>query len=294
MNHLSVTYVNPTTFDDHFTVKFKLRDHHVVDKWVERLTSAQQKYQIDDPSRFYGFGSVEKQIQDALIRINQCINVINDHKPIITKRLSDVNDQDTLNYLHHVFEIYHGMLDQQTHQFWMDCPLNVRTALADLNVLVHRCESVSRYNGKRQVITYYGLPKTKQLDNSDYQYFTSDVTFGTVYLNYVEIGKTLEDLTFDNDQYISDDAFKPWRHYSADFNIQFWSSTSRQIEERHVKIKEYYEKHKQFFADRELSLDHPYLSFGLIPLADIESELNEQHLLEKIEQRQWVSEVKLT
>lgn len=294
MNYLNITYVNPTTSADPFIVKFKLRDHHVVDKWVERLTSAQEKYQIDDPGRFYGFGSLEDQINDSLIRINQCINAINDHEKIITRRLKSVDDQDTLNYLHHIFETYHGMLDKQTHQFWVDCPLNVRTALADLNVLVHRCESVSRYNKKRQVITYYGLPKTQQLAVEDYNHFASDITFGTVYLNYVEIGKTLEDLTFDNDQYISDEAFKPWRHYSADFNIQFWSSDSRQIEERHAKIKEYYEKHKQFFVDRELPLDHPYLSFGLIPLADIESDLSEQQLLKEIEQRQWVLEVKLT
>lgn len=295
MNYLNITYTDPNKILDPFSLRFKLRTHDVVDKWCERLTSAQEKYQIDDPGRFYGFGSVEDQANNSLVRINQCINVINDHKKIILRRLKSIDDQDTLNYLHHIFETYHGMLDKQTHQFWEDCPISVRTALANLNVLVHRCESVSRYNNKRHVVTYYGLPKTKQFDIEDYQQFTSAITFGTVYLNYVEIGKTLEDLTFDNDQYISDEAFKPWRHYSADFNVQFWSADGRQIEERHAKIKEYYEKHQKFFDDLDLiTIDHPYLKCGLIPLADIDEDLSKDWILAEIEKRQWVSEVKLT
>ena len=294
MNYLKITYGNKGLSIDSFTLTFKLRNQTITEKWCDRLILAQQQYSIDDTKRFYGFGSLDIQIADALIRINQCVNVINDHEKIITRQLTDINDQDTLNYLHHIFETYHGMLDQQTHKFWQNCPLEVRTALADLNVLVHRCESVSRYNNKRHVVTYYGLPKTEILDDNDYQHFTSDIIFGTVYLNYVEIGKTLEDLTFDNDQYISDEAFKPWRHYSADFNVQFWSSETRQVRERHAKIKQYYDKHKTFFDERNLPFTHPYLSPGLIPLADIESELTDQEILEQIEQRQEVLAVQLT
>jgi hypothetical protein len=38
-------------------------------------------------------------------------------------------------------------------------------------------------------------------------YGDKQIKFGTVYLNYCEIGKTVEDLANDNDKYIGDDAF---------------------------------------------------------------------------------------
>ena len=45
--------------------------------------------------------------------INNCIDIINTYKPgFIEKRLYDTIDQDTLNYLHHIFEVYHGMLNE--------------------------------------------------------------------------------------------------------------------------------------------------------------------------------------
>lgn len=219
--HLYIKYSNPSDSLDTFTLQYKLRDNPVVPKWCERVELAQKKYTIDDPGRFYGFGNVDDQKADAVDRINTCIDTINNFETIVDRRLNSIDDQDTLNYLHHIFEIYHGLLDQQTHELWLRAPIAVRRALADLNILVHRCESVQRGATPRHVVTYYGLPKDQVLDTDDYAYFTDKVEFGTVYLNYAEIGKTLEDLAIDNDQYISDEAFKPFEHYSADFNVKF-------------------------------------------------------------------------
>lgn len=291
--NLYIKYCDPNNNLDSFTLRFKLRDNPVVPKWCERLEEAQARYRIDDPERFYGFGNIEKQQVDSLDRINNCINIINSFERIIDRQLTDVNDQDTLNYLHHIFELYHGLLDQQTHELWQRSPRVVQKALADLNVLVHRCESVQRGCQPRHVVTYYGLPKTKTLDIGDYQYFTDNYQFGTVYLNYVEIGKTLEDLAQDNDQYIADEAFKPFQHYSADFNIKFWCADSRQLHQKHVTIKEYYGNNKKFFDDRGLYWGHPYLQNGNIPLADLQYTGSKKELLEKLESHQQVDYVVL-
>ena len=179
-NYLYIKYVNPNDLLNTFTLQYKLRDNPVVAKWCERLESAQSKYSIDAPNRFYGLGTIEEQVADSISRINNCVKTINNFEPIIDRQLADINDQDTLNYLHHVFEVYHGLLDQQTHELWLRAPNSVRRALADLNILVHRCESVQRSALPRHVVTDYGLPKDKTLDINDYAYFTDKIEFGTL------------------------------------------------------------------------------------------------------------------
>jgi hypothetical protein len=68
--NLYIKYCDPSNPLDTFTLQYKLRDNPVVPKWCERIESAQTKYSIDDPRRFYGFGTIEEQSQDAVIRIN--------------------------------------------------------------------------------------------------------------------------------------------------------------------------------------------------------------------------------
>lgn len=289
--NLYIAYADPQDLTDTFTLQYRLRDNPVVPKWCQCVESAQAKYTIDDPNRFYGFGTVKEQVADAINRINSCITTINRFEPIVQRTLKDINDQDTLNYLHHIFEVYHGALDNQTHELWQRAPKLVREALADLNILVHRCESTQRRALPRHVVTYYGLPKTEILDQDDYGLFEDHNTFGTVYLNYVEIGKTLEDLTNDNDEYIFDTGFQPFRHYSADFVVRFWNDNHRQIDEKRVKIKQYYDAHIDFFEQRQLSWGHPLLSSGNIPLADLVYSGSKKELLKELASHQQVKEV---
>jgi hypothetical protein len=258
-------------YNNNFTLKYRLRDNAFVPRWVERVLKAQAQYPIDDPERFYGFGPIEQQREQSIHWINQCVDHINSYRPIIDRKLESVDDQDTLNYLHNIFERYHGMLQQQTDAFWNHAPTVIRKSLANLNVLVHRCESVARGANPRHVVTYYGLPKTETLTREDYALFEPAVKFGTVYLNYVEIGKTLEDLAIDNDKYIGDDAFRPWHYYSADFNIKFWQDDPLQISELNAKIRQYYHDNQEFFESRGYSWGDYRLVRGGLPLADLEN-----------------------
>jgi len=287
---LAIEYADPSNLSDTVTLQYKLRDHAVTKKWIDRLLLAQQQYSIDAPNRFYGFGSIEAQTADAINRINQCIAQINSHEHIIDRLLTNVADQDTLNYLHHIFEVYHGLLDQQTHPIWQTATPEVRLALADLNLLVHRCESVHRGAQPRHVVTYYGLPKTELLAIEDYTLFEPTIQFGTIYLNYAEIGKTLDNLAVDNDSYIADAAFQPYRHYSADFNVKFYSIDRRQADEQSAIIKQYYDLHSEFFEERNLPWGHPYLNSGSIPLADL---INTTNVIEQLTTRQYVKSVTL-
>jgi len=283
MEYLLIEYADPAGVLDPIVLRYRLRDNPVVSKWVERVQLAQHQYAIDDVKRFYGFGTRLDQVKQSLIAINKCVDLINSFEHIIDRKLANVDDQDTLNYLHNIFEQYHGLLDQQTDSFWNRAPEQVRKALADLNIAVHRCESAARGAEPRHVVTWFGLPKTKLLEQTDYAHAVDTWPAGTVFLNYVEIGKTLEDLAFDHDNYIGDTAFQPFRHYSADFVVKFTAQTARQAEAKLAIISAYYQKHQDKFGTWQACYSNRRFA-----LADLESKLD----LDAVASRQMVQSVK--
>ena len=275
---------------DPIQLRFVIRDNPIAAAWLERM-GIRDTWPLDDPTRFYNFDSVEQQITHAETYIRTCINTINSYQHIIDRPFTSIKDQDCLNYLHHIFETYHGLLDQQTHDFWVQAPKLVQTALAELNIAVHRCESVGS-NNPRLVCTWFGMPKIYKLDPAiAKQYGSMTVPFGTVCLNYAEIGKTVEDLSYDQDQYIGDDAFQPWRHYSADFFVPFFDIDNS------IKLpvmEKYIQEHQDFFLARGIENVHNIHAMPLrYPVADLQDTRSKEDLIELIAQRQHVTQVSI-
>jgi hypothetical protein len=241
--------------------------------------------------RFYGFGTQEQERQRAQTDIQQCIDTINSWERIIDRDFEFT--QDSLNYLHSIFEQYHGLLDQQHGHFWTTAPDTVRKALAELNLAVHRCETAMAEPRPRFVCTWFGMPKTHTLDTVlQQQHGCSQIKFGTVYLNYCEIGKTVEDLAYDNDKYISSDAFRPFNHYSADFNVQFYD---RDLAETYQSVQNYIDQHQDFFVAHGINSVYNVKAQPLrFPVADLEYSVDRDTLLSEIAQRQWVQKVTIT
>ena len=269
------------------TLQFRLLDNPITQLWLERMSQRDQ-WPLDHPDRFYGFGTPAEETARAITSIEQCIDTINSYEYIIRRKFTF--DQNCLNYMHNIFEQYHGLLDQQNTRFWHGAPVPVREALANLNLAVHRCESILGANPHRFVCTWYGMPKTHQLNTIlQRQHGTMRIKFGTVYLNYAEIGKTVEDLAHDNDQYIGDDAFRPFDHYSADFNVAFYD---RDLESKVPGMANYMKEHQQFFLAR--GIDNVYNTRALplrFPLAELEETGSRSALLKEIAHRQHVNRV---
>ena len=273
--------------DGDLELKFQIRDTPVAELWTERML-ARGHYTLDHPDRFYGFGTPAQEQARAVEYIQLCIDTINTHDPIIHRPFEYT--QDCLNYLHNIFERYHGLLDQQHNDYWSSAPELVRRALADLNLAVHRCESVASGTNPRFVCTWYGMPKTQQLAlDLQEQYTDAQIKFGTVYLNYCEIGKTAEDLANDNDKYIGDDAFRPFDHYSADFNVQF---RNQDLTNRYHKIQNYIDQHRDFFLARGITNVYNTQARPLrLPVADLVYNGSQEQIIAQIAERQWVQQV---
>ena len=273
------------------TLRFQILDTLLAQSWVKRMQD-RRDHPLDDPRRFYGFESQHDAELRALQDINNCIDTINRYRSVINRSLQSVQDQDTLNYLHSIFEIYHGHLDQQQDNFFFYAPDEVKLALAKLNVAVHHCESVNRGNRPRFVCTWYGMPKIKKLDDDTILNFGKLKTnFGSVCLNYCEIGKTLEDLARDRDNYISDIAFKPFDYFSADFVVKFFDDCP---EKPTPQMKEYYYQRQHFFNQRGYTeFDHPRLLPYRFPVAQLIEDTPRSRLLEELATRQHITKVYL-
>jgi hypothetical protein len=273
---------------DNYRLQFRVLDTPIAAAWIERMAH-RGNYPLDHPDRFYGFGTQAEEIAKAQLLLQRCVDVINRYSNIITQPV-DATDQDCLNYLHNIFEMYHGLLDAQQHEFWAQAPELVKNALAELNINVHRAESAIRSNKPRFVCTWYGMPKTKILSTDLMsKYGTLTTEFGVVYLNYAEIGKTLEDLTVDRDHHISADAFRPFNHYSADFVVKF---SDVDPAERILEMREYYIQNQKFFIDRGFdNFDDPRLLPLQFPVARLKTELLHEQILQDIGCRQHINRV---
>lgn len=275
--------------NDPIVLNFKIRSTPIAQLWLERMRE-RMAWNMDHPDRFYGFGTPQQERERAVADIERCIATINQWDTIIHRQFEYT--QDCLNYLHNIFERYHGLLDQQTSAYWQAAPNDVRAALAELNLAVHRCESVAAGAQPRFVCTWFGMPKIHTLDYELQRiYGDSKIRFGTVYLNYCEIGKTVEDLANDNDKYIAGDAFRPFSHYSADFNVQFYDRDLSQI---YGSVQHYIEQHQEFFVAHNIKSVYNIKAQPLrFPVADLVYTGNRQELLFQIAQRQLVQQVML-
>lgn len=274
---------------DPISLDFKIRDTPVAQLWVDRMHN-RHTWPLDHPDRFYGFGTLEQERDRAQTLIETCIETINAHQQLIHRPFEWT--QDCLNYLHNIFEMHHGLLDQQTSEYWLSSPENVRRALAELNLAVHRCETVMKIPRPRFVCTWFGMPKTHRLDKElQLKYGETQIQFGTVYLNYCEIGKTVEELEYDNDKYIGDDAFRPFSHYSADFNVQFYNDD---LSKKNDQIQRYIEQHQDFFLAHGINSVYNVKARPMrFPVADLIYNGNQTQLIEQIATRQWVSNVEI-
>lgn len=274
-------------FNHAFELRFKILPTPVSELWVAKMDQRHQ-WPLDNPKRFYGFNDPATERNTAEIDLKHCIDTINDYDRIIDREFTGIYDQDLLNYLHNIFERYHGLLDQQNTEWWKSAPEPVKKALANLNIAVHRAESVSRNNDPRFVCTWFGMPKGEQFSKDVIEsHGRLDHEFGGVYVNYVEIGKTLEDLSIDDDRWIGDDAFKPFLHYSADFNVKFYDDTADLD-----RISRYYQQHQDFFRERGIDSVGDYRAMPYrFKVADLDSDLSRDEIISSLRDNQLITDI---
>jgi len=280
--------------DSEYRLTFEMFDTNIAKKWLLELQEFIEAGQpFDDRKRFYNFPNSEFTEEFVVDYLNQLVDTINAYSPDLVKRRASIGmDQDTLNYLHHIFEVYHGLYDQQsTNQFFMNAPASVRTALTDLNIWVHRYESL---NGMpRFVGTWYGKPCRKPLSPEDLSEFSLVEQWGDLKINYCEVGKTFYDLYHDEDEHIDIQAFKPLHFYSVDFTVRFTEESEEYYETLTENIWRYYDKNESMFKELGYSKYDPNLSLGWITVGRLVTAECKEAVITKIADHQYIKAIRI-
>lgn len=259
-----------------FDLEFDLVQSDFLPKWVDRFLHTQQRQDVvSEPWAMYNLNEWTNEYTLDFLNKNilQCNKI---SAGMFNRTITDINDQDTLNYLHSVFELHHGPLDA-----WLKNPVfsqangNVlRQCLSHINQTIHRCEGQNK-NPKIRVV-YFDIPKTETFTKADYEFFTDSIDFGGVYTLYADVGKNLESLAVDNDVHHHD--FVPNLHYSIDFSIRFHDDDGKS---KKSIYKNYFDNHIQYFSDKGYTENDPRLTTGAIKLAQLRYE-NKQEVLDEV------------
>lgn len=276
-NKLHLRLSKKSNHRDVMDLEFDLVDSEFLPKWIDCMLLSQQRQDpISEPWAFYNLNDQWSE-QYTLDFLNDNIDACNRiHPGMFDKKIFDINDQDTLNYLHSVFELHHGQLDT-----WQDNPIfdveqgnDLRQHLSHINQTIHRCEDLG--GAPRLRVVYFDTPKTKTFTSEDYKLFTNSVDFGGVYTCYADVGKNLESLATDNDEHHHD--FVPNTHYSTDFYVKFTNNNG--VEKTNV-YQNFYSKNKAYFDNLGYEDNDIRLTTGAIKLAQLVYD-SEQDVLQQI------------
>jgi len=241
---------------------FKIRNTDIARKWFNELSKHNE---LHETNRFSNWSTTTLKEE-----LNNIIDEINNYQYLIDRKVTDNTSQCDLNYLHKFFEDLRGEVTQQTIWF-ARAPKHIQSKVERFNVLIHQLEADLRTKNKHPtVVVTFNNSIRQELTNDDIKHFTFKWKFGTVYINYCHVGKTVLDVYKDKD-FITE-AVRPQTHYSSDFMVKFGPSTNLFVYViRKLMVSVWLLKKKFAFKN---------LNIGMIPVADLVSNVDYNTLLQ--------------
>jgi hypothetical protein len=203
--------------DHHNVVTVDLYRNPFVERWCKLLERTYAVCSINQQDSF-SHALTESQ---AKARLSAAINTINrflkhDFVPVADEQSWD--SKDWYNQLHICFEKLSGEFGKPTKLFQL-APTDVKAAIRDLNFYVHRLEQRPYSDCRPWFVIFDKECYTRQdLEPQDYALFDHQVSVGTVFINYSELGKTYHDIYVDGLP-IDYAGIKNSHYYSAEFAI---------------------------------------------------------------------------
>ena len=63
---MHIEYIDPNQQLEPITVKYKIRNTGIAQRWANKVATCIDNHTIDDPNRFYGFDDYETEKQKAI------------------------------------------------------------------------------------------------------------------------------------------------------------------------------------------------------------------------------------
>lgn len=194
-----------------------LNDNPFVRKWANELQWCLDNCHFNQQEAFSSLLTLEDAAQ---VLRNSCV-VINSYlKDFIEIKDDIVNQpQEYFNYLHSKFETLGGKFGQPTKLFSI-VGIELKTAIRDLNFFVHRVETKKKSTPRLYISFNKDQYRRLPLEELDYEYFEFELEPGTLFLNYVELGKDFIDLYKDGLE-LDYSGFSNLHYYSGEAQLAF-------------------------------------------------------------------------
>jgi hypothetical protein len=274
--------------EQHYDVFFDVLDNPISQKWAMEIS---KNYELFETDRFSNWPDSPKNKDYFVSMLNKQIDTVNQYYPnLINSYVEENPDQETMNYLHTFFEKLRGPIGEES-DWYKSANTEAQEAICQFNILIHEYEHYS-FNEemlplvKHPYATIVGTYKDRpryELTDDDYNFFTFNWRFGTVYINYCEVGKPLLDVFKDQDEVVGDNNIKPLKYYSADWQIKFGPDTLDWVyAQRFDEFKEWFHKKSNYFNQLGINWG-PKLSLGMIPVAQLNTNYSNLENLSKTE-----------
>ncbi len=287
-------------------------------QWVLRSTLVARKYfkalQIatsDDymyrRDRFYNFPRGYYTEDRIVSELNRCIDLINgSYSGLIPLRAEVGMTQEHMNRLHTYFEKFRGVL-LNPHPIYEKAQGDLREAFDQFNIMIHRYEDSGFSQrgmgvGVPKFYLTFGLNEKNQrypLATEDFHEFTFEHNFGTLIVNYCEVGKPLQDVWRDGDEDIGSEAVIPLRYYSADSMALFAPRVGADLNAAfRSDFNQWWDRNEARLTELGFVKGDPRNAIGHLAVADLDFEhplvkgKSEGEICELLSHYQWVSGVR--
>jgi len=276
MTHFYVEFKNQT---ETLTLKFQSYTSSTAKKWYQELTEQlRRNSNLKENNRLYHFPNDFWSLENIVKELKKRADIINEYKFYIpeSEQINTTINQPLLNLLHKYFEEMRGGI-LSPGEYYTTAPLNIKRAIEDYNVLIHRTEDkLNAVKAKPRMVLTFNEKQRHELADEDYDNFSLDIKFGEVYVNYCEVGKPLWDVFKDRDQIVGDQNIRPLKWYSADMMIYFMDATYKN------KINEFWrwwDTQSEFLSELGFIKYDKHLSIGHIPVARLVTDRDPEEIV---------------
>ena len=256
-------------------LKYQIRDTQAAQIWAQCIAQdASNGFREDD--RFYNFPNHKKSELIAL-----CLNLetVREqlqylHQDLEFPVLDQNRLQESINTLHYHFAHGHHVqkyIHEGNQSLW-----------SQFNILLHEIEfcMMSQKSVERTTLPLaniiFTVNEIKRIPIPDQSYsdFTVGVTFGEVYVNYCQVGRTFLEMYEAQDDQLDDQHIQPFQFISADTSL--WFGPTRGAESDMEKLRQvqvWFQQRESRFNSLGFHWGDPKLALGRLPVAQLQEPL---------------------
>lgn len=283
---LLVTLRDSTNQLENFTVKFRVLENSLADKWSDLLIKnfflnehpiekvfCLQGWQTDlDSNHGRSMSYLCQRLNESIAIINDDLNnkgyeYIDLHFDLITMKNSQAS-RNLLNQIHHHFEILIGQVWNPSKWYGL-AEERTRSSIRNLNNICHEMEGILRFtndpncgcginvglNGPDFSGKYFAEKIKVDLEKDDYDHFQDYLDWGDCVIYYSQLGKRHIEAYNDKDDCIHDENISGYRFLTGEFILCF-----REVKKQSPQFFEWL-KSKGFDPnDKTLGLGYPVVA----------------------------------